>query len=244
MKSKKLIVGIITASLLIVPTSTAFGTGVNTSLSKDAVAEDIRLISAPIKEVKQSNFNSYTGKVKSIKESETQKGSKLVIVEDNQGGEAHFIINKNTYFVNAKEIKEGLSITGYYDATKPMIMIYPAQYTVDAIVVGDMKETVKVDLFDDNLISKDNQLKINVDKDTDVISQDGEKYKGKLNNKNLVVIYDIATKSIPAQTRPIKVVVLDKEPAIENNDGVEDGNNKNNEIIKLLRQIIRMLLSK
>lgn len=244
MKSKKLIVGIIAASLVIVPTATAFATGAGINLSKDIVIEDVRPISTPIREVKRSNFNSYAGKVKSIKESETQKGTKIVIVEDKQGGEAHFNINEKTYFINNKEIKEGLSITGYYDATKPMIMIYPAQYTIDAVVVGDIKETVKVDLFDDNLISKDNQLKINVDKDTTVITEEGGKYKGKLNNKNLVVIYDIATKSIPAQTSPIKVVVLDKEPVIENNDDVKNGNKVDTEVIKLLRQIIRTFLSK
>lgn len=242
MKSKKLIVGIIAASLVIVPTATSLATGAN--LSKDTVIEDVIPISTSIQEVKRSNFNSYAGKVKSIKESETQKGIKIVIVEDKQGGEAHFTIDENTYFINNKEIKEGLSITGYYDATKPMIMIYPPQYTIDAVVVGDMKETVKVDLFDENLISKDNQLKIRVDKDTDVITEDGGEYKGKLNNKNLVVIYDIATKSIPAQTSPIKVVVLDKDPVTNNNDDVKNGNKGDTEVIKLLREIIRVLLSK
>lgn len=244
MKSKKIVVGVITASLLTLSTATAFGTSVDANSSQDIVVQDARLMSTPIEEVKHSNFNSYTGKVKSIKKSETQKGKKIVVVEGKQGGEAHFIIDENTYFVNDKEIEEGLSITGYYDATRPMIMIYPPQYAVDAVVVGDIEESIKVDLFDGNLVSKDNQLKIKVDKNTEVISQDGTKFQGELKNKNLLVIYDIATKSIPAQAKPIKVVVLDKEPAVDNNDAIEDSSTGDREIIKLLIQIINTLTGK
>lgn len=233
MKSKKIISAVITASLLTLPTTTALGAGLDISASQNTV------VSASVEEVQQSNFKSFKGTVKSI--TETEKGNKVIVVEDSQGEESHFIINEKTYFINDKAIEEGVTITGYYDATRPMIMIYPPQYVIDVAMVGDMKETVKVDLFDNNLVSVDNQLKIRVDKDTEIISQDGTRYSGQLENKNLVVMYDIATKSIPAQTKPIKVIVLDKEGTTYENDVKEGSNIKGNEIIKLINQVLKSL---
>lgn len=51
-------------------------------------------------------------------------------------------------------------------------------------------------------------LKLNISEDTKIITRDGEIFKGGLENKKLVVIYTISTKSIPAQTTPSKVIVL------------------------------------
>ncbi|KYH27294.1 MULTISPECIES: hypothetical protein [Clostridium] len=241
MKSKTLMSCIVAGTLLF-SSSIALATTAE-GMHKDAqIVEDVRLISAPVQKMEQSHFKSYTGIIKSIEDYKGIEDSKIVEVEDNQGGIANFIISKDTYFINNNKLEIGVKITGYYDATRPMIMIYPPQYPVEAVVVGDIKESVKVDLFDENLISVDNQLKIKVTNDVEVVTRDGEKYEGELKNKNLLVIYDIATKSIPAQTKPIKVVVLDKESKMDNNNDAENKNMKNEEVVKLLLRMITAII--
>ncbi|MCC5908814.1 MAG: copper amine oxidase N-terminal domain-containing protein, partial [Clostridiaceae bacterium] len=112
------------------------------------------------------------------------------------------------------EIEIGSIVTGYYDANAPMLMIYPPQYSVEVLVVEEEKEkfeSIKVDLFDENLISADNTLKINLSDDTKIISKNGEKFEGDLTNRKLAVTYSFSTRSIPAQTTPTQIIVLSEE---------------------------------
>ncbi|MFU0824204.1 hypothetical protein [Clostridium sp.] len=241
MKSKALI-STITAGVLLLSSSIALATTAE-GMNKDAqIVEDVKLISAPAQKIEQSYFKSYTGIIKSIEDYRGIEDSKIVEVEDSQGKTANLIISKDTYIVNDNKLEIGAKITGYYDATRPMILIYPPQYPTEVVIIGDIKESVKVGLFDENLISVDNQLKIKVTNDVEVVTRDGEKYEGELKNKNLLVIYDIATKSIPAQTKPIKVVVLDKESEIDNNDAAKNKTMKDEEVVKLLLRMITTII--
>jgi hypothetical protein len=157
-------------------------------------------------------FNFFNGTV-------TKIDSKFIHVQSPNGSEANFIVSKDTYIVNDAKIVEGSVITGYYDANAPMIMIYPPQYNVEVIVVeGSTDLNVKVDVFNKDLISSDNFLKLNISDETELVWEDGTAFKGSLENRNLVVLYGISTKSIPAQTTPEKVVVLfdkAKNPAMD-----------------------------
>ena len=124
--------------------------------------------------------------------------------------EALFTITKDTYSTNKEKISVGSVVTGYYDAKVFRIMIYPAQYEAEVVDVEIAKHNVKVDYFDNMLTSADNMLTIKNGKNTELIYMDGSKYKGKPVKTNLVVIYDKSTRSIPAQTEPIKVIVLEQ----------------------------------
>ncbi|MPN07715.1 hypothetical protein SDC9_154986 [bioreactor metagenome] len=59
------------------------------------------------------------------------------------------------------------------------------------------------------MVSADNTIKLNISDATEIISQTGKSFKGDLENRKLVVLYGPSTRSIPAQTNPIKVIVLD-----------------------------------
>jgi hypothetical protein len=87
-------------------------------------------------------------------------------------------------------------------------MIYPPQYNAEVLVVESQEQIVKVDVFDKELISSDNFLKLNLSETTEIVNPDGTAFKGELANRKLAVIYKTATKSIPAQTTPVKIVVL------------------------------------
>ncbi|QPQ31342.1 stalk domain-containing protein [Lysinibacillus sp. JNUCC 51] len=126
-----------------------------------------------------------------------------------------FVVNNDTlvYDNTGKEVKlqKGDKVTAYTYANKPMLMIYPPQYNPEVIIV-ETKEmgTVEVDFFNKELVNTDNTLKLNVGKETELLSLSGKKVKAKdLAEQHLLVFYTIATMSIPAQTPPSKVVVLD-----------------------------------
>ena len=165
----------------------------------------------------QSSFNSFTGTVKEITDFEGVKGSKFVLVENQDGQQANLVISNSTYVVNNEKFDIGSVITGFYDANAPMLMIYPPQYNIEVVNVASSKgQCIKVDRFDKDLVSSDNMLKLNISKETEIISQDGKAFEGELSNRNLLVLYGISTKSIPAQTNPDKIVVL-SEKALSGN---------------------------
>lgn len=221
MKSKKIIAGCLSLTILSLSSATAFAAG--TQEVRTIKAVDPVKISATAnetsKEPVQYYFKSFGGIVKEIKDYKAVEGSKIMLVES-QGGEiANIIVSKDTYVLNNIEIKTGASITGYYKADAPMIMIYPMQISTEVVIVAeDKNQCVKVDVFDKDLVSSDRFLKLNISDDTEIVSQDGKPYKGKLANRKLVVTYGISTKSIPAQTNPTKIVVLDGGPVIDKDE--------------------------
>ncbi|PIC79245.1 copper amine oxidase [Sporosarcina sp. P18a] len=115
------------------------------------------------------------------------------------------------------ELKKGDKVSAYTRADKPRIMIYPPQYTPDAVIVEtDKKNTAVVGIFDDELVDSYLKLQLNIDDGTDISSASGNKVKADdLKNKDLLVFYKETTRSIPAQTMPEKVVVLDGNPVDE-----------------------------
>lgn len=173
--------------------------------------EEIRPISEEIDAVQQSQFNFFTGKVKEINEVHGNDDVLMVSVENGDNQLANIVISNDTYVLGDNEPEVGSVITGFYDIDAPMIMIYPPQYSADVVVVEGSEETVeniKVDFFDENLVSQDQSLKLNPSEETEVILKNGETFTGDLKNKNLAVIYDVSTRSIPAITNPTKIIVL------------------------------------
>ncbi|PID21307.1 copper amine oxidase [Sporosarcina sp. P3] len=109
------------------------------------------------------------------------------------------------------ELKIGDTVFAYTHADKPMILIYPPQYTPDVVIVEEHETTTAVvGIFNDELVDRYLKLQLKVDDSTDISSASGNKVKaGDLEDKNLLVFYRETTRSIPAQTTPEKIVVLD-----------------------------------
>ena len=128
-----------------------------------------------------------------------------------------FVVNKDTLIFDntGKEAKlqKGDKVTAYTYANKPMLMIYPPQYNTDVIIVEtEEMGSATVDFFDKDLVNTDNSLKLNVGKETKVESQSGKAVTAEdLAEQHLLVFYTITTRSIPAQTPPTKVIVLDAD---------------------------------
>jgi len=171
-------------------------------------------------EVSQARYYSFSGIVKEITPffetngTEVEK-SQFVLVENEEGGQEVFLVTEKTLFVSGNEVIVGDKVIGFYDANGPERLIYPPQHDIRVLAVNFPEgRSIKVDYFDENLVSADNQLKLNIAEDTEILSQNGNAYVGGLTNQKLVVIYDFTTRSIPAQTTPIKIIVLSEEEPI------------------------------
>ncbi|MGN4127356.1 stalk domain-containing protein [Lysinibacillus sphaericus] len=111
------------------------------------------------------------------------------------------------------ELQKGDKVVAYIFANKPQKAIYPPQFNPDVIIVETEEAGfVEVDYFFEDLTNTYDILRLNIAENTELLNIKGEKVTAEdLAEKHLVVFYTASTKSIPAQTTPSKVIVLDNE---------------------------------
>jgi hypothetical protein len=155
-----------------------------------------------------------TGNVLSVTKGETQSE---VLISDENGNQTMFFVNGATYLSDTApaDIKKGAVLTAYYDATpsKPQLAIYPPQRTALVITKGKSDASIKVGYFDANGLSRDiepvNQLKLNVNSSVVVVDAAGNPSGEAFENKLIAVEYATTTRSIPPQTTPTKIIILE-----------------------------------
>ncbi len=211
-KSQKILSGVILTSML---SASAFGILAMDLKVPQNILHTIQAEAAE-SDTEQSRpfYNSFTGKVTMINPVYDSKGNpvsgkKFVLVENEEGLLVNFTTNEDTYWLQGEHVNVGDSVTGFYEADKPVIMIYPPQYEANVLAVHVNEQELKADIFDKNLLSADKQLKLNISKDTKIVDKSGKTYVGKITSEKLLVVYKYTTKSLPPQTTPEKIVVLD-----------------------------------
>ena len=158
------------------------------------------------------NLKFFSGRVTSISDymitsDDNDNCYQMMSLENNQGMMVNFVISPMTYFVQQEMVTIGDNVTGYYDGDIPVPMIYPPQYRAIIVAKDKPAQNVKVDYFNDDLVSSDGQLKLNIASVTQVLLRNGQAFLGDPQNRTLIVTYDISTKSIPAQTTPSQIIV-------------------------------------
>jgi hypothetical protein len=159
-------------------------------------------------------FASFSGRVTRLADFGTgQNGAaagcyKLMTLEKEDGSIVNFVVSPATYFVDHVVIKVGDTATGFYDSNAPVPLIYPPQYQAIIVAKNTQGQNVKVDFFNNQLISSDGSLKLNIGPATKVILVNDQPFTRYPGNRNLIVVYGPSTKSIPAQTTPYKIIVL------------------------------------
>lgn len=158
-------------------------------------------------------FNSFFGtltRIDKFKTGSEQEAEcyKLMTVQNNEGSIVNFVIEPSTYFLDHNIMNVGDNVVGFYDANAPVPYIFPPQ--LRAIVMSKIlqSQNVKVDHFNEELVSSDGLLKINMAPYIPMFLENGQPFTGNPGNHNLVVVYGVTTKSIPALTNPYKIIVL------------------------------------
>lgn len=158
------------------------------------------------------NFFSFRGNVTEIHNLTYSNGEmdgcvKMMSVRGANDSIVNFVVSPDSYFAEQALVVVGDDVTGYYDRNAPAILIYPPQYPALVVTKYDPILNFKVAYFDDQLISSDGQLKLNLGQNTQILLANNQPFVGNPRNRNLVVSYGISTRSIPAQTTPGKIVV-------------------------------------
>jgi hypothetical protein len=163
--------------------------------------------------LKMKLFRSFSGTITMIRDFWTDDPSregclKFMTVENSNGGIVDFVVTPTTYFVDQAMMRVGDGVIGFYDANVPVPAIYPPQY--QALVMARVLpyQSVKVDHFDSQLVSSDGTLKLNLSPFTPIVLENGQAFTGNITNRDLIVVYGITTRSIPAQTTPYKIIVM------------------------------------
>lgn len=212
MKLNKKILSVVVASSII---STSYITFASVTPAETTLKPIMEISTDNISEKAILEFGKFTGKITAIEDykeanAKESNGSKIVSLTDTEGKEARLYLSEKTYYVN-KDFKVGDTVTGFYQLNQPINAIYPPLYPCIVFAVNEESVSIKLDRFDENLLSYDKELKLNVSDKTLILDQDGKVFKGELKNRKLIVLYSITTMSIPPQTPPNKIIVLFEE---------------------------------
>ncbi len=159
-----------------------------------------------------SRFSPIEGTVTSISDfpfgNSASACTLLFSVQTIYGETYSVVLNPNTYVLNQAPIRQGDRIIAFYDTLAPMPLIYPPQYQAVVIVKPARNQYAMLDTFDQNLRNSDNSLVLNLSTRTNIRTQNGQIYPGRLGGQLLLVLYSATTRSIPAQTTPDTIVVF------------------------------------
>ena len=105
-------------------------------------------------------------------------------------------------------LRIGMNVTAFYDASLPVPLIFPPQY--QAVIIGrkSPNETIYAGFFNNNLVSEDNSLKLNLSRSTEVLTSNGQRFNCNPGGQLLIVYYTTTTRSIPPQTTPRRIIVM------------------------------------
>jgi hypothetical protein len=129
-------------------------------------------------------------------------------IQNTDGQIVNFIVMPNTYFVDNVIMSVGNEVIGFDDSSAPAPLIYPTQYTAIVMAKYMPDQNIKVDFFNEQLISSDGALKLNISLFTPILLENGQLFTQNPASRNLIVIYGASTRSIPAQTTPDKIIVM------------------------------------
>lgn len=170
-----------------------------------------------------SAYISNTGKITEV--ADTEDGNK-VFTMDNENGGLRFVVAPTTTIVDretgsvitADKLTEGMEVAVIYGANAPMGMSMPPYMgQVTAVVANADKGSISVGHFNDDLLNEKDLLQLNISEKTTILTTLGTKSilsADDVKGKDAVVFYDITTRSIPAQTTPSLVLLLEEREAV------------------------------
>lgn len=229
----------ITGVLLIVAlmTGTAFATAGQPSVPKTDTSKEV------VVEDNGAKNNLVYGKVESIKTEEDY--TTISITNDDMGmvflanPKAFVIDQKTKNYLKLEEIKEGMMITAVINKDAPMTLSLPPQ-TSGAIgfIINDEAGGVNLSVFDEELLNFEKDLLIRISDETQIVNVTGDKRvygEDDLKNAELLVFSTIMQPSMPAQTTPEFVMILNlAEQLTENgNEDSIENDSSNNESVEV-----------
>lgn len=132
----------------------------------------------------------------------------FVGLEDQDGNLVYFQVSPATFVLDFAMLQEGMTVTMYYRTDEPVPLIYPPQYRAAVVVPQMSGQRVDVDYYNHSLVNRDMTLQLNLDGSVSITTTNNQRFMGNPAGNDLVVVYSTSTRSIPAQTTPMRIIVL------------------------------------
>lgn len=123
-------------------------------------------------------------------------------------GIVNMMVDPQTMVVDNRQLRPGMEVTAYYDGSLPVPLIFPPQYRAYLVAPRGRNEQVMLNYFGRNLLAQDRSLQLNIDRNTDIRTANGQSFHCRPGNQTLLVFYTATTRSIPPQTTPRRMIVL------------------------------------
>ena len=169
-------------------------------------------------------YTTESGTIESVEP--VENGYITVMITNENGGfvfqlkeDVKVINQKDASFMSAADLETGMEITALIPSLAPVTLsLPPITSSVELVIVQDGVSSLKYDKFNNELISSDYQLKLNIGEDTTIVDFAGTKqaYSAEdIQDKEALVFYTVTTRSIPAMTTPSFVMLFPEDTASE-----------------------------
>lgn len=193
------------------------------------------LLQPVVQEEPESRFVENRGTIREV----TDKEGNRQVVLSKSGTKTEELILFNisdetlVYDISTQEVTEfsklskDAEIIVFSRANAPVGTSLPplmSSYAIFAVSPKEEAKFVTVDFFNEKGLNAGNTLKLNVSQATKIVDLEGKTLTAEdIKNKNLIVFYDATTKSLPPQTSPSKIIVLNDDKVEEpKENGISD----------------------
>ena len=192
-------------------------TGGMVAFANEGEEAEVAPISAPIEE-QDFEYIRFDGVVEEI--DETEDSYRILVKKDTEEGldALYAYINEDMLLLSEKNMEEatredievGMEVSVIYHKSTVMALSYPPLLGPDVVVLHDGAEhSTYVEYFDDELLSADGSLVLNISDETIIVDHEGNALtKDDIYERDLVVFHSIVMTSYPGQTTPHKVIVM------------------------------------
>lgn len=133
--------------------------------------------------------------------------SQMITVSSNHQP-VNFIVSPNTFVADSVRLHMGMRIAAFYDASRPIPLIFPPQYQAEIVSVLRPNENIALNFFNRSLMAADGSLVLNIAPSTAVTTPNGQNFSCSPGQNTLLVYYTATTRSIPPQTTPRRIIVM------------------------------------
>lgn len=151
-------------------------------------------------------FERIEGMIQSINRGDSCCSMMLSLISNSNI--VNVVVSGDTTIIDNVRLRAGMRVAVFYDANLPVPAVYPPQYRAEIVTSLRRGQQAALGYFDENLVSADASLKLNIGPMTNVVTLNGQSYACSPENSELLVYYTNTTFSIPAMTTPQKIVVM------------------------------------
>ena len=151
-------------------------------------------------------FEKIEGMIQSINRGDSCYSMMLSLISNSNI--VNVVVSGDTTIIDNVRLRAGMRVAVFYDANLPVPAVYPPQYRAEIVTSLRRGQQAALGYFDENLVSADASLKLNIGPMTNVVTLNGQSYACSPENSELLVYYTNTTFSIPAMTTPQKIVVM------------------------------------